>query len=107
LMARSESGASTVPMYAAGVAFMRTIRHREASLRGTLLLASDLDFSFGIVVGHVINSFWLCSHNTEVWIMYWPVIRARAGEGGTRGKARGVHMGRPRSLTPHEHQKGT
>ncbi len=32
------------------------------------------------------------------------LIRARTGEGRTRAKARGVHMGRPPKLTPH--QKG-
>ena len=30
------------------------------------------------------------------------LIRARTGEGRARAKARGVHMGRPSSLTPHQ-----
>jgi DNA invertase Pin-like site-specific DNA recombinase len=30
------------------------------------------------------------------------LIRARTGEGRARAKARGVHMGRPRALTPHQ-----
>ena len=30
------------------------------------------------------------------------LIRARTGEGRTRAKARGVHMGRPPKLTPHQ-----
>src|SRR5271170_4598243 len=30
------------------------------------------------------------------------LIRARTGEGRTRAKARGVHMGRPPTLTPHQ-----
>lgn len=30
------------------------------------------------------------------------LIRARTGEGRTRAKARGVHMGRPTKLTPHQ-----
>jgi DNA invertase Pin-like site-specific DNA recombinase len=30
------------------------------------------------------------------------LIRARTGEGRARAKARGVHMGRPAALTPHQ-----
>ena len=30
------------------------------------------------------------------------LIRARTGEGRERAKARGVHMGRPPKLTPHQ-----
>jgi DNA invertase Pin-like site-specific DNA recombinase len=30
------------------------------------------------------------------------LIRARTGEGRARAKARGVHMGRPSALTPHQ-----
>jgi DNA invertase Pin-like site-specific DNA recombinase len=33
------------------------------------------------------------------------LIRARAGEGRLRAKARGVHMGRPPKLTPHQRQE--
>jgi DNA invertase Pin-like site-specific DNA recombinase len=33
------------------------------------------------------------------------LIRARTGEGRARAKARGVHMGRPPKLTPHQHQE--
>jgi DNA invertase Pin-like site-specific DNA recombinase len=33
------------------------------------------------------------------------LIRARTGEGRARAKARGVHMGRPPKLTPHQRQE--
>ncbi len=33
------------------------------------------------------------------------LIRARTGEGRTRAKARGVHMGRPPKLTPHQRRE--
>lgn len=33
------------------------------------------------------------------------LIRARTGEGRARAKARGVHMGRPSKLTPHQRQE--
>ena len=33
------------------------------------------------------------------------LIRARTGEGRTRAKARGVHMGRPPTLTPHQRRE--
>jgi DNA invertase Pin-like site-specific DNA recombinase len=33
------------------------------------------------------------------------LIRARTGEGRTRAKARGVHMGRPSKLTPHQRRE--
>jgi DNA invertase Pin-like site-specific DNA recombinase len=33
------------------------------------------------------------------------LIRARTGEGRARAKAAGVHMGRPRALTPHQRQE--
>ena len=33
------------------------------------------------------------------------LIRARTGEGRTRAKARGVHMGRPSKLTPHQQRE--
>jgi DNA invertase Pin-like site-specific DNA recombinase len=33
------------------------------------------------------------------------VIRARTGEGRARAKARGVQMGRPPKLTPHQRQE--
>src|SRR5467141_732842 len=33
------------------------------------------------------------------------LIRARTGEGRERAKARGVHMGRPPKLTPHQRQE--
>jgi DNA invertase Pin-like site-specific DNA recombinase len=33
------------------------------------------------------------------------LIKARTGEGRTRAKARGVHMGRPSKLTPHQRRE--
>jgi DNA invertase Pin-like site-specific DNA recombinase len=33
------------------------------------------------------------------------LIRARTGEGRARAKARGVHMGRPPKLTPHQRRE--
>ena len=33
------------------------------------------------------------------------LIRARTGEGRERAKARGVHMGRPSKLTPHQRRE--
>jgi DNA invertase Pin-like site-specific DNA recombinase len=33
------------------------------------------------------------------------LIRARTGEGRTRAKARGVHMGGPSKLTPHQRRE--
>jgi DNA invertase Pin-like site-specific DNA recombinase len=33
------------------------------------------------------------------------LIRARTGEGRERAKARGVHMGRPHKLTPHQRKE--
>jgi DNA invertase Pin-like site-specific DNA recombinase len=33
------------------------------------------------------------------------LIRARTGEGRARAKAKGVHMGRPSKLTPHQRQE--
>ena len=33
------------------------------------------------------------------------LIRARTGEGRTRAKAKGVHMGRPSKLTPHQQRE--
>ena len=33
------------------------------------------------------------------------LIRARTGEGRARAKARGVHMGRPPKLTPHQREE--
>jgi DNA invertase Pin-like site-specific DNA recombinase len=33
------------------------------------------------------------------------LIRARAGDGRARAKARGVHMGRPSSLSPHQQRE--
>ena len=48
-----------------------------------------------------LSNFWIiCATEFER-----ELIRARTGEGRTRAKAAGVHMGRPSKLTPHQQRE--
>ncbi len=75
---------------------LHTIAHKGAGFRSLADTWADTTTPHGRLMLTVLGG--LAEFEREL-------IRARTGEGRARAKARGVHMGRPPKLTPHQRQE--
>src|SRR6266566_4276231 len=75
---------------------LATVDEREAGFRSLKDTWADTTTPHGRLMLTVLGG--LAEFEREL-------IRARTGEGRARAKARGVHMGRPPKLTPHQRQE--